>query len=136
MSSLLTFVSLEFHGIDRIEPEFDPNIQQYTIYRTAGSDFQFIAKLSRRATKRTKENSWNYVAYPGHSLEYYSSGELYRQFWSNENWSGVTCGPGESSLYITCNGPKGTLVLFFATRIIHYSLLVSQQQAVHMSTSL
>lgn len=95
----LQFVSIEFTGIDRIEPEFSPLIKEYTIFRQAGDNFNFKAELNEIPQLRNEDNSWNYRPFEGYSLEYHESESIYKSFWSVGEWNRLQCPPGMIGLW-------------------------------------
>ncbi len=103
---VIAFESIEFYGINSIEPEFSPEITSYTIHRAAGSNFQFRAKLNIDPLVPTEDDGWNFAPFPGYTLSYHESGAMYKSFWSHNQWSGVGGTPGESSFSISCTASK------------------------------
>lgn len=113
MSNNISFKSLEFYGIDSIEPEFSPSVTQYTIHRQAGSNFQFKASLNIEPLQPTEDDGWNFQPYPGRTLEYNVLGTEYKSFWSVDSWNAIGCPPGEEKMYIAvCPTKRETLHSF------------------------
>ncbi len=90
----LKFTSIEFYGIDKMEPKFDPNIKEYTIHRQPGSNFQFKASMNKTPAAM-EDNGWNYQAFPGYRLDFHESNSMYLGQWSADQWNGLNSGPGK-----------------------------------------
>jgi len=99
----LNFVSIEFSGVDRVEPpNFDVNTKTYEVYRKTGSDLAFRATMNRLPVERTEDNSWCYRPYPNFTHEMIVYGDMYKSSWSPNNWTGVNAGPGKTEVSIRC----------------------------------
>ena len=99
----LNFTSFEFRGVERVEPpNFDVNVKKYEVYRKVGSDLAFRAVMNRPPVERTEDNSWCYRSYPNFTHEMIVYGDMYKSFWSPNNWTGINAGPAETEVCICC----------------------------------
>lgn len=117
MAEPLVFKSVEFHGHDSVEPSGE---KSYTVRRKASQDLLFKAELNRPEP------------HLGWSLEFYTSGSQYKDFWIPGSWHGLACPPGESDVWISAVNkhlPDGVVRLGVSVKVITEDLTPEEKEA-------
>jgi hypothetical protein len=131
---VLRIISIELEGIDRIEPEFSPTLQEYKVYRKKLSDDMSNAiihfKICMNIPPQVNEadGAFGFLQYPSYVLDF--STPTRRYGWTASQWNAVSEIPsGQSYFSVRCETRSSGLPSHHLTFNVETETLTDEERA-------
>jgi len=123
----LAFANITFHNnVDKMEPaEFHPDVKEYTIYPTLGSDSIIFSVTMNQIPQPGDTSDFYYRAFPNYDLYYKKNWDIYRYKWlpsdpanPQEHKNYIAVEDRGSIVELRCEAQSNDVETFFITLLV------------------